>query len=359
MTRFGPIALVTPGEPAGIGPELVCQLASLEPVSWVAVADPDLLQQRAKSIGLSIEIDVLDSLEDLAPANKNHLPCWPVCLARKSEPGVLNVANAPYVIECLRKASSACLGGQAQALITGPVHKAIINQAGMPFTGHTEYLRDEAGLADVVMLLATTLRIDGDSRSESLPQSLSQSLSQSQTIPLRVALVTTHLPVSEVPQAITAKRLRDAITITHLDLKQRFGIDHPHLLILGLNPHAGEEGLLGREEIETITPTIEALKAKGLSLTGPLPADTAFVPKRLINVDAVVAMYHDQGLPVLKHVGFGQAVNVTLGLPYIRTSVDHGTALDIAGKGIADLGSFKEALAMAETLMGSVVSNRP
>lgn len=351
MTRFGPIALVTPGEPAGIGPELVCQLASLEPVSWVAVADPDLLQQRAKSLGLSIEIDVLDSLEDLAPAKKNHLPCWPVYLARKSEPGVLDVANAPYVVECLRKASSACLGGQAQALITGPVHKAIINQAGVPFTGHTEYLRDEAGVADVVMLLATTLRIDGS-------QSSSQSSSQSQTIPLRVALVTTHLPLSEVPQAITAKRLSDAITITHFDLKQRFGIDHPHLLVLGLNPHAGEEGLLGREEIETITPTIEALKAKGLSLTGPLPADTAFVPKRLMNADAVVAMYHDQGLPVLKHVGFGQAVNVTLGLPYIRTSVDHGTALDIAGKGIADLGSFKEALTMAEALMGSVVSNR-
>ncbi|HEY7907062.1 MAG TPA: 4-hydroxythreonine-4-phosphate dehydrogenase PdxA [Wenzhouxiangella sp.] len=353
MTRSRPVALVTPGEPAGIGPELVCQLAAQEAVSWVAVADPDLLQQRAQSLGLAIKIDVLDSLEDLAPAQKNHLSCWPVALDRKSEPGVLDVANAPYVVECLRKASSACLAGQAQALITGPVHKAIINQAGVAFTGHTEYLRDEAGVADVVMLLATTLRIDGDNQSPSLSPSLSQS------IPLRVALVTTHLPLSEVPKAITAKRLSDAITITHLDLKQRFGIDDPHLLVLGLNPHAGEEGLLGREEIETITPTIEALKAQGLSLTGPLPADTAFVPKRLATADAVVAMYHDQGLPVLKHVGFGQAVNVTLGLPYIRTSVDHGTALDIAGQGIADLGSFKEALTMAEALMGSMVSNTP
>lgn len=349
MTRSRPVALVTPGEPAGIGPELVCQLAAQEAVSWVAVADPDLLQQRAQSLGLRIKIDVLDSLEDLAPAQKNHLPCWPVALDRKSEPGVLDVANAPYVVECLRKASSACLAGQAQALITGPVHKAIINQAGVAFTGHTEYLRDEAGVADVVMLLATTLRIDGDNHSPSL----------SESIPLRVALVTTHLPLSDVPKAITAKRLSDAITITHLDLKQRFGIDHPHLLVLGLNPHAGEEGLLGREEIETIAPTIEALKAQGLSLTGPLPADTAFVPKRLATADAVVAMYHDQGLPVLKHVGFGQAVNVTLGLPYIRTSVDHGTALDIAGQGIADLGSFREALAMAEALMGSMVSTTP
>lgn len=352
MTPLGSIALVTPGEPAGIGPELVCQLAAQEAVSWVAVADPDLLQQRAQSLGLPIEIDVLDSLSELAPPQKNRLPCWPVYLANNSQPGVLDVANAPYVVECLRKASSACLMGQAQALITGPVHKAIINQAGVPFTGHTEYLRDEAGVADVVMLLVTTLRIDGESR----PQSLSQS--SSQTIPFRVALVTTHLPLSEVPKAITAERLRDAITITHLDLKQRFGIDDPHLLVLGLNPHAGEDGHLGTEEIETITPTIEALKAQGLSLTGPLPADTAFVPKRLINADAVVAMYHDQGLPVLKHAGFGRAVNVTLGLPYIRTSVDHGTALDIAGQGMADLGSFKEALTMAERLMGLVVSNR-
>ncbi len=349
MTRSRPIALVTPGEPAGIGPELVCQLAAQGPVSWVAVADPDLLQQRAQSLGLAIKIDVIDSLEDLAPAKKNHLPCWPVSLAQKSEPGVLDAANAPYVVECLKKASSACLEGQAQALITGPVHKAIINQAGVAFTGHTEYLRDEAGVAEVVMMLATTVGIAGDSQSRSL----------SQAIPLRVALVTTHLPLSEVPKAITAERLRDAITITHRDLKERFGIDHPRLLVLGLNPHAGEDGHLGREEIETITPTIEALNAQGLSLTGPLPADTAFVPSRLATADAVVAMYHDQGLPVLKHVGFGQAVNITLGLPYIRTSVDHGTALDIAGQGIADLGSFKEALTMAEALMGSMVSTTP
>jgi len=341
MTRPGPIALITPGEPAGIGPELVCQLAAQDLVSWVAVADPDLLAQRARLLGLSIEIDVIDDLDACPPPKKNHLLCWPVPLAKKSQPGVLDVESAPYVVECLKKASQACLAGRAQALITGPVHKAIINQAGIAFTGHTEYLRDDAGVADVVMLLATTLGVEG------------------QSVPLRVALVTTHLPLSQVPQAITTQRLSDTIRITHHDLKTRFGISEPHLLVLGLNPHAGEDGLLGREELDIITPTIEALKAQGLSLTGPLPADTAFVPQRLADVDAVVAMYHDQGLPVLKHVGFGQAVNVTLGLPYIRTSVDHGTALDLAGTGSADLGSFRQALAMADQLMASAKSPSP
>lgn len=338
MTRPGPIALITPGEPAGIGPELVCQLAAQDSASWVAVADPDLLAQRARLVGLSVEINVIDSLEACPAPKKNHLPCWPVPLVNQSQPGVLAVENAPYVVECLQKASEACLTGQAQALVTGPLHKAIINQAGIAFTGHTEYLRDQAGVSDVVMLLATTLRVDDS------------------PVPLRVALVTTHMPLSQVPQAITTQRLSDTIRITHQDLNTRFGINHPHLLVLGLNPHAGENGLLGREELDVIAPTIEALKAQGLSLTGPLPADTAFVPKRLADADAVVAMYHDQGLPVLKHVGFGQAVNVTLGLPYIRTSVDHGTALDLAGTGSADLGSFRQALITADQLMATASS---
>lgn len=335
MSAQPSVALLTPGEPAGIGPELVCRLAEEHRPSWVAVADPSLLADRAAQLALSVEVVPVDNLNELPAQRPGQLLCWPVPLNKPSIPGQLDVANAAYVIHCLTKASDACLTGQAQALITGPVHKGIINQAGHPFTGHTEYLRDLASVDEVVMMLASPMRHEQD-------------------WPLRVALVTTHLPLAQVPQAITQARLTQTLSITYEALKHQFGINEPTLMVLGLNPHAGEDGHLGTEELETIIPVMQALKAKGMNLIGPLPADTAFVPDKLRKVDAVVAMYHDQGLPVLKHVGFGQAVNITLGLPYIRTSVDHGTALDIAGQGSAEVGSLKAAVAMAEQMLASL-----
>ena len=335
MSATAPIALLTPGEPAGIGPELVCQLAEHQVPSWVAVADPSLLADRAAKVGLSIEINAVESLDDLPAQRSGQVLCWPVAMAAPSVAGQLNKANAQYVIDCLNKASKACLSGQAHALITGPVHKGIINEAGLPFTGHTEYLRDQAGVDEVVMMLSSPMPHHNN-------------------WPLRVVLVTTHLPLAKVPQSITPARLTQTLAITHEALKTQFGIDHPKLMVLGLNPHAGEDGHLGTEEIDTIIPVIQSLQAQGMHLWGPLPADTAFVTDKLLKADAVVAMYHDQGLPVLKHVGFGQAVNITLGLPYIRTSVDHGTALDIAGQGVADLGSFKAAVAVAQEMLCGV-----
>ncbi|QVL47898.1 MAG: 4-hydroxythreonine-4-phosphate dehydrogenase PdxA [Thiocapsa sp.] len=321
---------VTPGEPAGIGPDLVVRLAQ-EPsdTPMVAIADPDLLAERARRLGLPLQIHHFESGDAPPPApsaKPGHLSVLPVAVRQPVVPGRLDTTNSPYVLDTLRIACDACLEGTFDALVTGPVHKGVINDAGLPFTGHTEFLAERCG-AEPVMMLATP--------------------------GLRVALVTTHLPLRDVSAAITREHLTEVIRILHRDLSSRFGIPEPRILVCGLNPHAGEGGHLGREEIEVIEPVLNALRGRGWHLIGPVPADTAFVPDKLAGADAVLAMYHDQGLPVLKHLGFGQAVNITLGLPIIRTSVDHGTALDLAGTGRADLGSLKAALDMARFLVGA------
>jgi 4-hydroxythreonine-4-phosphate dehydrogenase len=322
MTGNQLLLAVTPGEPAGIGPEIVLRFRVEHPeFPLLVVADPGLLRQTAKSLALDLEI------RDWRPGMKIRagvLACFPTPLATPAEPGRLNALNAAYVLNTLRQAVALVQDGHAAALVTGPVHKGVINESGIPFSGHTEFLAGLAGVPQVVMMLATP--------------------------GLRVTLVTTHIPLREVADALTSEKLQAVIRITEQALRERFGIPRPRLQILGLNPHAGEGGHLGREEGDIIIPAIGRLRAEGMLLEGPVPADTAFNPARLANCDAVVAMYHDQGLPVLKHMGFGRAVNITLGLPFIRTSVDHGTALDLAGSGTADTGSLHEA-ALAATRM--------
>ena len=324
MSQVEARLLLTPGEPAGIGPELVCRLAVGQP-DLVAVADPGLLSATARQLGLNCPVHVLEEPSD--PIPPDHLACLPVMLRSPAQPGRLDTANAAYVIDTLRLAAQCCLEGRAAGLVTAPVHKGVINDASMGFSGHTEFLAECAGVERVVMLLAA-----GE---------------------LRVALATTHLPLAGVPEAITKPALTRTLEILHHDLQKRFGLDQPRIIVLGLNPHAGEGGHLGREEIEIIEPVLDRLRQSGMLLEGPLPADTAFLPERLGGADAVLAMYHDQGLPVLKYAGFGRAVNITLGLPFIRTSVDHGTALDLAGSGRADTGSLAEAIGLARELAGS------
>ena len=315
---------LTPGEPAGIGPELVLRLAEREHAAeLVAFADPDLLRECAEHSGVRVHVEPADLSQPPRAHRPGTLPCIASARARPSVPGHLDPANARYVLATLAAASDACLRGDCAALVTGPVHKAVINEAGVPFRGHTEFLAERAG-CDVVMMLAAPA--------------------------LKVALLTTHLPLRAVPDALTAPWLAQSLRIVAHDLRERFGIAEPRIAVLGLNPHAGEGGHLGREEIEIMQPVLAALRAEGLSLDGPLPADTAFVPERLRRTDAFLALYHDQGLPVLKALGFGQAVNVTLGLPYVRTSVDHGVALDLAGTGRADLGSLLAAVGLAQEL---------
>ncbi len=302
-----PRIALTPGEPAGIGPDLCVRIAQqTHAAELVAIADPALLAERARLLGLPLHLEPLDLRRPPRPQAPATLTVEAVPCAVPPEPGWLCEANAPYVLDTLRRAVRGCLAGEFDALVTGPVHKGVLNDAGIPFTGHTEFLAAESQCPQVVMMLATP--------------------------GLRVALVTTHLPLRQVCEAITPDTLAAVLRITHRALHQDFGLSHPHLLVCGLNPHAGEGGHLGREELEIIIPTLERLRAEGLALEGPLPADTVFVPERLARADAVVAMYHDQGLAVLKHMGFGRAVNVTLGLPFIRTSVDHGTALELAGR---------------------------
>ena len=310
---------ITPGEPAGIGPDLAVMLAQRERDSdWVALTDAETLRDRARRLGLPLKLTA-------KPTRRAGCLCLePVPLAEPVELGALNPANAPAVIAALDRAVDGCLKGRFQALVTGPVQKSVINEAGIPFSGHTEFLRDRCGAADVLMLLATG--------------------------GLRVALATTHLPLSEVPKAVTDALLESKLRLLLGGLKTHFGFTRPRILVTGLNPHAGEAGHLGREEIDVIDPVCARFRAQGEAVTGPLPADTAFTPNRLAVADAVLAMYHDQGLPVLKHAGFGEAVNITLGLPFIRTSVDHGTALDLAGTGKADCRSLEAALALAEGL---------
>ncbi|WOX06969.1 4-hydroxythreonine-4-phosphate dehydrogenase PdxA [Microbulbifer pacificus] len=317
----------TPGEPAGIGPELAVKLAcsgrtpDIAGAQIIAIADPELLRQEAARQGKALQLLPFNPAQpaEITPDGSLHL--LPVALPEPARPGQLNPANGPYVLETLRLAANGCMDRTFDAIVTGPVHKGVINDAGIPFSGHTEYFAEQAGVEKVVMMLAAD--------------------------DLRVALATTHLPLKDVSSAITGESLQQVLTILHRSLRQQFRIEHPRIGVCGLNPHAGEGGHLGREEIDVIEPALDTLRALGLNLIGPLPADTLFTPPQLARCDAVLAMYHDQGLPVLKFKGFGRAINITLGLPFIRTSVDHGTALNIAGQGIADTGSLIAALSQA------------
>ena len=326
MNRFLPRLAITTGEPAGIGPELVAALAATDiAADLIVVGDKDLLLLAAQTRGLTLSIEPDDGQwrDQRAPGQLRyvHVP------ARAAvTPGRLNVDNAAYVVETLTRAADGCLEGEFDALVTAPVHKAVINDAGIAFSGHTEFFAARAR-CNVAMLLAA-------------PQ-------------LRVALATTHLPLADVPAAITAARLVQILRIVYNDLRSRFRLDNPRIAVLGLNPHAGEGGHLGHEEVEVIAPALAALRAEGMHLEGPLSADTAFLPARRAQVDAYLAMYHDQGLPVLKALGFGDAVNVTLGLPFVRTSVDHGTALDLAGTGKADAASMIAASKLAIELVAA------
>ncbi|MGR9053900.1 MAG: 4-hydroxythreonine-4-phosphate dehydrogenase PdxA [Gammaproteobacteria bacterium] len=316
---------LTPGEPAGIGPDLCVELAQRSMAcEIVAVADPDLLRQRAQQLGMALNIKDFDVSAAPQAQQAGTLTVLPVALQAPVQCGVLNKENSRYVLKTVDRAVRGCINGTFSAMVTAPVHKGIINDAGIAFSGHTEYIAGITGGRPVMMLA---------------------------TPGLRVALATTHLPLAEVSAAITHSRLRTLLRVLSGDLHRRFHLAHPKILVCGLNPHAGENGHLGREEQDVIIPVLEGLRRQGLDLEGPLPADTVFTEKYLRRADAVLAMYHDQGLPVLKHMGFGRAVNVTLGLPIIRTSVDHGTALDLAGTGRADPGSLfyalETALAMA------------
>jgi 4-hydroxythreonine-4-phosphate dehydrogenase len=309
---------LTPGEPAGIGPDLVVQLAQQAWEAQVVVfADQDMLMRRAKHLGLPLTLTPYESgnnqMQAIGELFIVHIP-----VAVEVVMGELNSENGQYVVETLRQACQKNMDGEFDAVVTGPVHKGIINQAGISFSGHTEFFANESNTNDVVMMLST----EG----------------------LRVVLATTHIPLAYVAKAITKERLHKVIHIVHTDMKLKFGVKQPHIFVCGLNPHAGENGHLGREELDIIIPALDALREEGINITGPLPADTMFQPKYMEQADAVLAMYHDQGLPVLKHKGFGKSVNITLGLPFIRTSVDHGTALDLAGTGQADKGSFEFAM---------------
>lgn len=318
-----PRIAVTSGEPAGVGPELCLRLAAYDgPGQPVILGDRDLLAACAEEIGLQVD------LRDFCPQNpvdRNCLDILHVPLAVQSVAGVLNPANGAYVLALLDRALAGCRSGEFAAMATAPVHKGVINEAGVCFTGHTEYLAEKTATPRVVMMLAGA----------------------TERGPLRVALVTTHLPLKDVPAAITADALEKTLRILHADLQRKYGLVRPRILVAGLNPHAGEGGYLGREEIEVITPVLEKLRGEGMQLSGPHPADTMFTPPVLAQGDAVLAMYHDQGLTALKYATFGHGINVTLGLPIIRTSVDHGTALALAGTGCADPGSLFEAVAEA------------
>ncbi|TQV71788.1 4-hydroxythreonine-4-phosphate dehydrogenase PdxA [Exilibacterium tricleocarpae] len=316
----------TPGEPAGIGPDLAVELAQqARDTELVAIADPELLQARAAALKLPLHLREVDLQRPPQPLRAGELGLLPIGTARPVLAGRLDPANAAYVLACLDTAINGCMAGRFAALVTGPVQKSVINEAGFPFSGHTEYLAAKTATPKVVMMLATP--------------------------GLRVALVTTHLPLAAVAAAITVENLTAVIDILYSELRTKFGIAAPRILVCGLNPHAGERGHLGREEIDVIEPVLARLRQRPMDLQGPLPADTLFTPKYLQQADAVLAMYHDQGLPVLKHQGFGEAVNITLGLPFIRTSVDHGTALALAGSGSADAGSLGAAVASAEAMI--------
>jgi 4-hydroxythreonine-4-phosphate dehydrogenase len=316
MAATGPIVALTAGEPAGIGPDL-CALVAQErfPARLVMLGDRDVIASRARLRGLELH------LPDYTPSTNAAVSLLHSRVARAVTPGRLDAANGQHVLSLIDRGVDGCLSGEFAAMVTAPVQKSTINASGVAFMGHTEYIAERTATPRVVMLLA------GGG--------------------LRVALATTHLPLSEVPKAITATSLEETLRILHVDLVRRFRIPNPRILVAGLNPHAGESGYLGREEMDVLEPVVKRLSGEGLRVSGPYPADTLFTPRVLETGDAVLAMYHDQGLPVLKHAAFGAAVNVTLGLPIIRTSVDHGTALDLAGGGDIDRGSLLAAIALA------------
>ena len=314
-----PRLALTPGEPAGIGPDIVLGSARHEAAAQIVViGDLAVLEQRARRIGAAVELTAFDPAAPVTPHVPGQLCVLHQPLALPVKPGTPDMGNAGCVLSAIERAAAGCLDGQFDAMVTGPVSKAVIAGAGHAFSGHTEYIAGLCGNHVPVMMLANDFA--------------------------RVALVTTHLPLNQVAERITRRRLRDVISVVAADLQAKFNIENPRLLVCGINPHAGEQGYLGTEEIEVVNPVLDELRGAGLDLVGPVPADTAFTAASLENVDAVVAMYHDQGLPVLKSHGFGNTVNVTLGLPIIRTSVDHGTAFDLAGTGHAEEASLVAAI---------------
>jgi 4-hydroxythreonine-4-phosphate dehydrogenase len=325
---YVPRIVITSGEPAGIGPDACVALAQY---AWnadiVVAADSRVLELAAQSLELPLILERYDPRQPTAANRAGILKVLHVAAPRPVVAGRPDAGNAAYVIDMLDRACDGCLNGEFAAMVTAPVQKSILMDAGYDFTGHTEYLAARTRAALPVMLLVSDQ--------------------------LRVALVTTHLALADVPRAITAERLRATLHIVNFGLERLFSVTAPRIAVLGLNPHAGESGHLGREEIEVIEPVIRELRAQGMDIRGPVPADTAFTRRFLEGADVIVAMYHDQGLPVIKHVGFGHAVNVTLGLPILRTSVDHGTALDLARSGKADTGSLRAALALAIELAGA------
>ncbi len=317
-----PRIAITPGEPAGIGPDLVLQIAQQDwPAELVAIANASCLQKRAQQLQLPIQLIPFDLKQKAQTHQAGVLKIIDVETAKRVQAGRLDVANSPYVIKTLRLAVKGALKHDWSAIVTGPTHKGIINAAGITFTGHTEFFAAAADVDLTVMMLVSDK--------------------------LRIALVTTHLPLAQVSKAITRDRLRKTISILQRDLAKYFNLPRPKILVAGLNPHAGEMGHIGREEIEIIIPVLEELQQQGMKLIGPLPADTLFIPKNLARGDVVLTMFHDQGLPVLKFNDFEHAVNITLGLPFVRTSVDHGTALDLAGTGKAQISSMQAAIKTA------------
>jgi 4-hydroxythreonine-4-phosphate dehydrogenase len=317
-----PCIILTTGEPAGIGPDISLQMAQ-EPIAarLVAVGDPTVLRDRLRLLGLNVAIELRTTVDEVREHTPGKLQVLPVASAWPVKAQQLDPRNADYVLETIRQAAMYCLRQEAQAMVTAPVQKSVINEAGISFSGHTEFLAELTGAARPVMMLAS-------------PR-------------MRVALATTHLPLREVADAVTADGLESLLRIIHTELRSKLGLTEPRILVLGLNPHAGESGVLGNEEITTIRPVVQRLAEQGINVRGPVPADTAFTTESLTDVDIVVAMYHDQGLPVIKASGFGEIVNVTLGLPIIRTSVDHGTALDLAGTGRAHHDSLVAATQLA------------
>lgn len=317
--------IISAGEPAGIGPDLVLQYATrFTNHPWLAIGDPALFYDRAKDLNIPIKIKEASPHECGSQTEANQLWIQPTKLNVPCKTGELNPDNSEYVLNNLKQATAQCLANECSGIVTAPIHKGVINQAGVPFTGHTEMLAELTSTDHVVMMLVT-----GD---------------------FRVALMTTHIPLRDVPDSLTAPLLTQTIQIVNDELKAKFGVKFPSIKVCGLNPHAGEQGYIGTEEIDVMQPVLDILKEKGLAVSGPYPADTLFTPQYMDNTDAFLALYHDQGLPVLKHAGFGKAVNVTLGLPIVRTSVDHGTAIDLAGSGRADGGSFRAAMDLAKNM---------
>jgi 4-hydroxythreonine-4-phosphate dehydrogenase len=328
-----PRIVITSGEPAGIGPDACVALAQTpHEADLIVAADRGLLEATAQTLGLPLQLLPYDASAPPAVQPAGTLKVLHLPTRHPVQPGTLDGRNAPYVIGMLDRACDGCMSGEFAAMVTAPVQKSVLMEGGYPtFTGHTEYLAQRTGSPLPVMLLLNDR--------------------------LRVALVTTHLALADVPKAITRNRLRDTLQIVHRDLQRYFALPTPRIAVLGLNPHAGESGHLGREEIEIIEPIIRELQSQGLNIVGPVPADTAFTPRFLDTADVIVAMYHDQGLPVIKHVGFGNAVNMTFGLPILRTSVDHGTALGLARSGKADSGSLRAAVGLTIDLASTQSAN--